>query len=116
MVKLTELAAIWEAQQGNNQPLADRVRDGKPLDQSTRNVIADLLEGKSLRPAHRPRKEGGNLQEMFLAAMVNAVKQEDGVPLKSNRHGDGALLIVGKQYGKSESSMMNIWKKWKHLV
>jgi hypothetical protein len=61
--------------------LAQKVRQGKPLDERERAFIADLLEGKR-RPAHRPKSDDVSLKndeiaQVYLYARVLHSDRQD---------------------------------------
>ncbi|WP_031432318.1 hypothetical protein [Methylomarinum vadi] len=97
--------------------LAEYIRRDEPLSRETKEFIADVMEGKIIRPrGQQPNKN--LLRNWDIAYEINKLlRQNTDLNLTSNANSNGAAEIVASKYkGVTEDSAIKIYQKLKSLI
>lgn len=117
-----EADVIKAAQDGDTSPLAELIRSGGELSPRIRVIAARLVEGKSAKKRGEHRRVSATTQfvnDLKIAQEVKNVRAEKGVPLRSNKHQDGAFVIVARRiYGRDNAarSVEESWLRYRRCI
>jgi hypothetical protein len=83
MVDITDVEIVIAASEGDLRPLANWVRTGEPISKHMREIIADVLDGKWKRPAHRTPKRSILHRDRDIARRILILSEGYGIKIEA---------------------------------
>lgn len=93
--------------------IAPLIRLGAEISPTSRELIADYLEGNI--PLKRARKHSNIVRNWCIWDFVSELLKS-GRPLTTTREENGAAVIVGEEFGLSEENVLKIYQRTDRLI